>query len=99
MFYQGLKELPNDPFYMIITSESISIPGDERSRTAPGHGYPAHTRTVPSIQQFIDVDEWKTKISDMMFHRAYREEFRAFIVEPVTFVPEINLKMDSDHAI
>jgi len=34
--------------FAIITRTSHTIPGDERSRTNPGHGYPEHT--VDSIE-------------------------------------------------
>ena len=29
--------------YAVIVERSVYIPGDERSRTNPGHGYPATT--------------------------------------------------------
>ena len=40
------------PKYLLIEKESIYIPGDERSRTNPGHGYPAHTQEVERTKLF-----------------------------------------------
>jgi type IV secretory pathway ATPase VirB11/archaellum biosynthesis ATPase len=40
----------------VITQESIFIPGDERSRTNPGHGYPDHTERYQKLHEF-DVEE------------------------------------------
>lgn len=35
------SKIPNKKHWAIFRSTSVSIPGDERSRTSPGHGYPA----------------------------------------------------------
>lgn len=40
--------------YAALVSKSVSIPGDERSRTNPGHGYPAHTETYLEMVEFAD---------------------------------------------
>jgi len=38
-----IKDIPTGEHWAIITDRSIRIPGDERSRTNPGHGYPEST--------------------------------------------------------
>src|SRR3989304_8144426 len=42
------KKFPKDEHYamIIFKTKSIHHEGDERSRTNPGHGYPAHTEEV-----------------------------------------------------
>ncbi|BBA65246.1 predicted ORF [Xanthomonas phage XacN1] len=40
------------PKYLLIDSTSVFIPGDERSRTNPGHGYPERTETYPVLKWF-----------------------------------------------
>ena len=50
--------------YAVIYSDSIYHEGDERSRTNPGHGYPAWTETIEKIQTFKDeaaLKEWILK--------------------------------------
>lgn len=37
-----------------IVTKSITIPGDERSRTNPGHGYPEHTEEHVELIEFGD---------------------------------------------
>lgn len=44
------------PKYLMITTRSIFIPGDERSRTNPGHGYPETTEHVVE-NHFFDTEE------------------------------------------
>ncbi len=59
----GVTDFPSGHHYLIIVSktESIYIPGDERSRTNPGHGYPEHTETVHSFVMIACVDEVELK--------------------------------------
>lgn len=44
------------PKYLLIESKTIYIPGDERSRTNPGHGYPESVESCPVLKWF-DTDE------------------------------------------
>lgn len=45
--------------FAAITTTSVTIPGDERSRTNPGHGYPEHTETYTKFREFESADELK----------------------------------------
>jgi hypothetical protein len=36
----------------VFVTESVYIPQDERSRTNPGHGYPAETRKFQVLKEF-----------------------------------------------
>lgn len=38
---------------LVYKTSSTYVPGDERSRTNPGHGYPAHTETNESFEHWI----------------------------------------------
>lgn len=39
-------------FYAVTLERYIHHQGDERSRTHPGHGYPAWTETVTDLKRF-----------------------------------------------
>lgn len=43
--------------FLLVTEDSIYIPGDERSRTNPGHGYPESTERVNHVRRFASLDE------------------------------------------
>ena len=43
--------------YLAITKETVYHEGDERSRTNPGHGYPAYTETVDCVTRFTTKDQ------------------------------------------
>lgn len=51
-------QVPEGPHFalLIYTSESVTIPGDERSRTNPGHGYPEHTNDYPTFTHYVTTD-------------------------------------------
>ena len=38
--------------YAVITKSSVYIPGDETSRTRPGHGYPESWEETIQMQEF-----------------------------------------------
>lgn len=59
-------DMLNKPHFAIIEFGSITIPGDERSRTCPGHGYPEHTESVVTYIAFESESEWKAEINKRM---------------------------------
>ena len=60
------EDVPMGEHFAILCSRSIYIPGDERSRTNPSHGYPERTEQSWSYevyenkQKWQDAIEWKT---------------------------------------
>lgn len=57
------SDIPKGPHYAIFTTQSIHVPGDERSRTNPGHGYPASTGYFVGYEAFADRMEWEARIA------------------------------------
>jgi hypothetical protein len=58
----SISDIPKEPHYAILEQRSITIPGDERSRTNPGHGYPASTEQVWDYIVFDDRNKWEAEI-------------------------------------
>lgn len=52
---------PGMTYYGILKFSSITIPGDQRSRDCPGHGYPEHTMTSVDLQIFTKKDAWEAE--------------------------------------
>lgn len=63
------SELPKGEHWAIITSQTVTIPGDERSRTSPGHGYPESTERYLRYEAFTDEDEFKTELATRLSKR------------------------------
>jgi len=77
-----------DVLFVILTPRSIHIPGDERSRTNPGHGYPAHTESCWDIELYSDEESWKSDIVNLTRRRV---DFKAVRMFPVKVVTEVNV--------
>lgn len=46
-------------FYAAFIQDKYSVPGDERSRLNPGHGYPAHDVDFTKVEEFKDEAEMR----------------------------------------
>jgi hypothetical protein len=61
-YIAGEADVPKEPHFAILEFSSVYHEGDERSRTHPGHGYPAYTENVCHYIVFSDEKEWKEEI-------------------------------------
>lgn len=59
------EDLPVGKHWVILTFEDIYIPGDERSKTNPGHGYGPSTVTNTIVRTFANESDWKLKIQSL----------------------------------
>lgn len=73
---------PENGGYVLVVFEtqSVDIPGDERSRQAPGHGYPAHTETfkTPEIYLFEERYLWEEALEVLLTEKPKRKDVWAF---------------------
>lgn len=90
-FVKNLDTLPDVECFAILMIDGVWIPGDERSRTAPGHGYPERTEHFPSLQVFTDEKEWLDKINEYSNSTFGRKQFKAFVMRPVTIKNEVKV--------
>jgi len=96
MAYVGeLKQIPDVQHWAIITTSSIYIEGDERSRTNPGHGYPAHSETTIQYQAFTNEEEWKKEVVRMSTPTTWSspKSFRAMKVFPAAIETNISVRV------
>ncbi len=85
--------IPKVPHWAIITTSTIYIPGDERSRTNPGHGYPASTETVINYQAFTNEDEWKETVK---MYSLQNKTFTAIRAIPAKISTTVNVSVESE---
>ena len=78
--------------YAIIERRTIYIPGDERSRTNPGHGYPEHTEESISYRAYSDKDKWEAEIRILT---ARKTDFRAILAIPAQVTTSIQVDIRS----
>lgn len=80
--------------YAVLITESIYIPGDERSRECPGHGYPDSTRDVPSIIPFDTKEKFEQWIVNN--EKLYsKKKFTPIRYEELELKIETTIKIES----
>jgi hypothetical protein len=71
--------------YLVVTKRTIHHEGDERSRTNPGHGYPAYSEKVESVRTFATEKElldWaKNRPSEIKGAQVYKAEKIELVTE------------------
>jgi hypothetical protein len=56
-FVSRLEDIPTIECWVIIKALTVHHEGDERSRTAPGHGYPAGTDNYVQVYEVFTSEE------------------------------------------
>lgn len=72
--------IPNTNHFAIITEKTVYIEGDERSKTHPGHGYPASNETFLEYHAFTDEKKWVDEIERLTDRKI---AFKAIKASPV----------------
>ena len=74
------SDIPTVDHFVIVEARTIEVPGDERSRTSPGHGYPSHTEEYLEYVAYLKREEWEEAIR--VLHAAHvRKAYKALIVK------------------
>ena len=60
-----INDIPDGDVFLILKPTSVHVPGDERSRTNPGHGYPAETIHSWNIWVYDGYEEWRANVKAM----------------------------------
>lgn len=80
-YVSTVNDIPNKPFLAILKEESVYIPGDERSQTNPGHGYPASTQNYFSMEVYDTEEEWKKAIKE---YELRKTKYKAISMSPAS---------------
>jgi len=90
-------EAPKGHHFAIIVfkQDSVYIPGDERSRTCPGHGYHGGNKTFNSFEYmaFDNKAEWEESLSYMILRDPRRTDVMAFeVAKMATFGLKVEIQ-------
>jgi len=88
------KDVPKTAHYAIIVFSSFYVPGDARSQSAPGHGYPAHTEQTSEYIVFENKSEWEAEVSKRAGKVFQQENFVAMFVQPAKTSLDIRVEVD-----
>ncbi len=78
--------------YAAITTRSIYVPGDERSRTAPGHGYPEHYEEAIDLIEFKNRSEMETWVK-CRIDRGERVDYRLIEYNELSIETTVSVKV------
>lgn len=62
IYVKHSEQLPAGEHWAILEYLSITIPGDLRSQTNPGHGYPEHSEESVSYTAYTDKAEFEAEL-------------------------------------
>lgn len=79
-YVSKLTDIPKGEHYVIVEMTGVHIPGDERSRTNPGHGYGERTEHYTQMQVFTSEEEWAGRIAALIERDPKGEKFVAYKV-------------------
>lgn len=93
IFVTKRDDVPEGLHFVILEFDTIDIPGDERSRTDPGHGYPASKEPVVRYRAYTDRDEWVEAIAARQ-HSQNTKPFVAMESNPARITTEVRVTVD-----
>ena len=95
-YCSSVNDVPKTPHFAVIKFGSIYIPGDARSESCPGHGYPASTQSTCEYIAFTDRSDWELFVKNSYADRVGHFggiDFVAFEVgKPVECSIDVQLK-------
>lgn len=95
MYVSSLDKLPKSTHFALITTEQEYHGGDERSRTNPGHGYPAYTSTVINYQAFDTRQDLLAEVEKLERPR-YGNRTPYVVIEAKPMTVKTNLQISVD---
>jgi hypothetical protein len=85
------SSIPTVEHWAIITGGSTYVPGDERSRTNPGHGYPASTEYHLVYEAFLNASDFQCEIERRV--KNGDKDFRALHILPVQISVQVHVSV------
>lgn len=87
------SDIPRESHLAALVFSTYTIPGDERSRTYPGHGYPESTGTTITYIAFASEAECNKWISEQE-SRTYRSEnYQIITSKPLSVRKSVSVEL------
>lgn len=79
--------------FAALVTKSITIPGDERSRTNPGHGYPEHTEDYLELVSFENKEAMEAWIKRTTTNAYSKPTFKLIKYEELSYETNVSVKV------
>lgn len=90
-----INDIPQEEHLAILVQneQTVHHEGDERSRTHPGHGYPAYTETITSFDYipFENIEEVKRWIE---WNKDRKKTYRVITVTPMVVKETVIIELE-----
>lgn len=93
-YVKSKARFPTEPHWVILNFTTIHIPGDERSRTNPGHGYPARSEPHIEYQAYLTEEKFLAALQELEDRSYTSDDYVALKVEPLTVTKTISVSVD-----
>lgn len=80
--------------FAVFEQKSVHIPGDERSRQCPGHGYPAYDHKYTEVTEFETEEELLTWIERRERLRSYNKNYKVVRFEELSLNKTVTFKLE-----
>jgi hypothetical protein len=90
-YVHTIDDVPNGEHFVIIKNNGVRIPGDERSRTNPGHGYPEHTENYLSYEVYLTKEKLLQAVEEL--DKRNEKNYRVLKVSPMTVMKQVSLSL------
>lgn len=94
-YVSQVTDVPDKEHWVIVKTNGVYIPGDERSRTNPGHGYPARTENFLSYEVYLTEEKLLEAIEELEKPRygGNRTAYKVLKVTPVKVKTEMKISV------
>jgi len=93
VFVSSKNKFPTASHWAILKFSQTYVPGDERSRTNPGHGYPAHSVDNVNYEAYYTEEKFLEAIQELE-DGFLRGNYVAFKVEPLTIKTTVSVSAE-----
>ena len=91
IFVHSIDKIPEIEHYAIVKTGTIHIPGDERSKQHPGHGYPAEIRHYIDYEVYLTKEKLLLAIKEIQSDKYLKIDFKVLHVKPMTINTSITV--------
>lgn len=85
------EDMPKEDCYMILTPETVHIPGDEISRQWPGHGYGPSTEHYWNVRVYYNFTEFEKAVAEFATKGV---KFVAYKCNPVSYKVNVSVNVE-----
>lgn len=94
MYVSNVDEIPDGEHWVIVENRNILVPGDERSRTNPGHGYPEHTEHAMTMIVFETKEDMEESVRTREGRLFGKKDYKVLLVRTPRITTHLSIDVE-----